>query len=159
MEYHFRKHPRLQNYDYAQNGAYFITICTRRKQKILCDICVGRDVLIPPNVALTRYGKITHEYIQGLPNHYHNLHLDKYVIMPNHIHLLISMQNSKKNDGASSIVTIVRSLKTFITRRIRENNWQDSFYEHIVRNNEDYLRIWSYIDNNPAMWLEDEYYC
>ena len=77
-----RKQNRLKEYDYSQNGYYFITICTADKQKILCNI-VGDDAHIVP----TKYGTVVEKFIQSIPG------IDKYVIMPNHIHLIIKNEN------------------------------------------------------------------
>ena len=87
-----RKPTRLKNYDYSQSGYYFITICTHNKQKLLCDI-VGGDVLYTPfKIHLKKYGLIADETIGQMNAFYDNLTVDKYVIMPNHIHLMIKIE-------------------------------------------------------------------
>ena len=82
-----RKPTRLRNYDYSQDGFYFITICTHNKQKILCDI-VGDGVYDIPQMNLTKYGNILEKYIVFMNSKYENVLINKYVIMPNHIDYL-----------------------------------------------------------------------
>ena len=94
-----RKPTRLKNFDYSQPGAYFVTICTHNKQKILCDI-VGTGVLDGPLNKLSDYGKIAERYILQLNDFYEHLSVDKYVIMPNHIHILLTVL---KYDGPSGL--------------------------------------------------------
>ena len=91
-----RKKIRLQNYDYSETGAYFITICTNKRRKILSKI-VGVDVPDDPRVELTAYGKIADKYINQLNNFYANISVEQYVIMPNHIHMILFV-----GDGGSS---------------------------------------------------------
>lgn len=158
MQHPTRKHPRLNNFDYSMPGAYFITICTRERQRILCDIIpVGRDDLgTPPyNIKLTRYGKIVNKYINLIPDNYKNVSVDKYVIMPDHIHLLLSL-TSKRCAGSShptDISTIIGVLKRLINKEIGKNIFQSSFNDHIIRDENDYLTRWNYIENNPLKLL------
>ncbi len=86
-----RKPTRLKDYDYSQNGAYFITICTAKRKPLLCEI-VGADIG-RPNVNLTEYGEIVKTAIDELPLHYKMVVIDKYVIMPNHLHLIMHIEN------------------------------------------------------------------
>ncbi len=156
-----RKHPRLKEYDYSQSGCYFVTICTACRKNLLSRIAVGRDALIPPQVHLTKIGGITEKYIRSIGDVYDAVSVDKYVIMPNHIHLLISFSAPEPVSGGMrasrpTLHTVVRSLKTMVTREIGQSVWQTSYYDHIIRNEKDYLEIWQYIDGNPARWAEDE---
>jgi REP element-mobilizing transposase RayT len=99
--------------------------------------------------------------IRALSGFYDGVDIPKYVIMPNHIHMLIVIDSARDGGMRTSrptLQTVIRSFKTFTTRQIGLSIWQDSFYEHIVRNNDDYLRIWQYIDGNPARWDEDDYH-
>jgi putative transposase len=161
MQYPYRKHPRLKNYDYSQNGAYFVTICTRDKQRILCDICVGRADHSPPRIRLSETGLIVDTLIQNIEQVYSGVITPIYVVMPNHIHLLLVFTNSPDGGMRSSrptLLTMIRSLKTLTTKKIGCQIWQDSFHDHIIRNEEDYQRIWQYIDTNPVKWVRDIYY-
>ena len=98
-----RKHTRLKNYDYSNNGYYFVTICTKDKKPILGKIVeqntVGRDALIPPNIILSNIGEIVEKYINNTNNIYENIIIDKYVIMPNNVHLIIKFEFPIKYGG------------------------------------------------------------
>lgn len=152
-----RKHPRLKNYDYSQNGSYFITICVKNRECILSEVCVGRDAHIPPFTKLSHIGETVDEYIHNIDCVYGNVAVDNYVIMPNHIHLLITVFDFKDNGGMRAsrptIMTVVRSLKTMVTKRVGYSVWQESFFDSIIRNETEYLRIWKYIDDNPSRWF------
>ena len=139
-----RKRLRLWNYDYAQKGCYFLTICTKNRKQLLSEIVCDGDG--PAVVRLKPYGIIAEQYIKTISG------IDKYVIMPNHIHMIIIHES----DGRS-IAADVRAFKGLATKRIGERIWQDSYYDHIIRNEADYQEKWNYIDANPAKWAEDEY--
>ena len=158
-----RKHVRLKNYDYSQNGAYFVTICTKERKPLLSSIPVGRGALTPPEIHLSQIGEISERYILSMSTAYACVHVDHYVIMPNHIHLLLRIDSAPASNGGMrasrpTLQTIVRSFKTLVTRQLGTSIWQDSFYEHIVRSEASYLEIWKYIDENPIKWQEDKYY-
>ena len=145
---------------------------------ILSSIAVGEG-LAPPAVALTPVGQIVEEQIQAIPARHPAIGIEKYVIMPNHVHLLVSIRDlsggaspsptvgteasSSEGDLLPSLFDVVRVLKSLTTRMARpflgENPlWQRSYHEHVIRNEEDYRQIWEYIDTNPAKWAEDRYY-
>jgi len=157
-----RKRNRLESYDYSQNGAYFITICTKDKRKLLGT--VGRDDLGTPFVTLSKQGSIAQKNIDLIELHYKCTLVDKYIIMPNHIHMIIVL--SILHDGvprssrptAVSISSIVAAFKKFTAKEMGINIWQTSFHDHVIRDEEDYLRIWQYTDENPAKWAEDAYF-
>ena len=158
-----RKHVRLKNYDYSQNGAYFVTICTKERKPLLSSIPVGRGALTTPEIHLSQIGEISERYILSMSTAYACVHVDHYVIMPNHIHLLLWIDSAPASNGGMrasrpTLQTIVRSFKTLVTRQLGTSIWQDSFYEHIVRSEASYLEIWKYIDENPIKWQEDKYY-
>ena len=151
-------------YDYAQNGAYFVTICTANRKCILSEIAVGRGAHTPPQVHLSKYGCIVDQYISNIHSVYASVTVDRYVIMPNHVHLLLRCSNTEPRTGGvwaprPTVMTVVRSLKTMVTKEIGHTIWQKSFYEHIIRNEDDYCGIWQYIDGNPQKWTMDEFYC
>lgn len=102
MELPKRKHPRLKEYDYSQNGCYFVTICTKDRQRLLSSIVVGRDDHIPPQVQLTEIGAIVDKYIRGIERAYETVFLDAYVIMPDHIHLLVRIEDVRNGPMWSS---------------------------------------------------------
>jgi REP element-mobilizing transposase RayT len=159
-----RKRPRLQNYDYNQNGVYFITFCTKHRLPIL-SVSVGRDdpARHPPVFELSEIGKNVDKYINSIPEHHPDTTVDKYVIMPNHVHLLLHLEcNASGAPGSSrptmTIPRIIAVIKRFSNKDSGMSLWQPSYYDHIIRDENDYLIRWKYIDDNPAKWLEDEYY-
>jgi len=165
-----RKHPRLKGYDYSQNGVYFVTICTKNREYMLCEIIgyngktweyVGRDDLGAPSFRLTEYGKVAERYVGTISCTYTNISVEKYVIMPNHVHFLLLINASEHGAPESSCPTvsqIIGAWKRLINHDCGRNLWQPSYYEHIIRDESDYLHHWQYIDDNPAKWAEDKYY-
>ena len=151
-----RKHIRLKEYDYSQNGYYFITICTAEKRKILCDISVGANC-VRPKITISEIGKLVEENIGILNDTYETVKVDKYVIMPNHIHLIVVIQGGR-TQFAPTVSRIIKQFKGKVTKQVGFCIWQKSFYDHIIRDEKDYLRILEYIENNPGKWTEDKYY-
>ena len=161
MELPKRKPNRLSSYDYDREGAYFITICTQDRKCMLSKI-VGDDALGVPENRLTDMGKIVDKYIRS-GNQMDRITVVKYVIMPNHIHVLLTVDMNSGTPRASSPTTaviprFVASLKRFSNQEIGENIFQRSFHDHVIRNQQDYLKIWEYIDNNPKQWELDCFY-
>ena len=105
---------------------------------------------------LSEAGAIVDGAIRAIPAHYPSVMLDKYVIMPNHVHLILNLQDTGK--PCLSISRIVQQLKGIITKRLCKNIWQIHFHDHVIRNAQDYREIWQYIDNNPTKWSLDRYY-
>ena len=127
-------------------------------------IVVGCDDLGAPHVELSEYGKIVQKNIELIESHYNNVSVSKYTIMPNHVHIIIAISNPQNGVPGSSrptalISTIIAAFKKFTTKEMETNIWQTSYCDHIIRNEADYLRVWQYIDENPAKWTEDAYYC
>ena len=145
-----RKPIRIVNYDYSTPGAYFITVCTANRKKIFWDN-VGADIIRPQDVPLSGIGKIVEQSILQIAAHYENIVMDKYCIMPDHIHLILRIESDM--DGriisAPTISTVIGSLKRWVSRQIGKPIWQKSFYDHGIRNQQDYDEIWEYIENNP----------
>ena len=156
-----RKHPRLKDFDYS-HGWYFVTICTAGKERILGRVCVGRGDHTPPCVELSATGRVVEKYIHGINAAYQNAITDKYVIMPNHVHLIVAIEPAAGggvwSPRPTNLMTVIRSFKTMVTKELGYSIWQTSYYDHVIRSEADYLRIWQYIDENPACWAEDEYY-
>lgn len=139
-------------------GAYFITICTKGRKELLSKI-VGDDAFIVPKNNLSQIGLICDKYINNINNKYENVAVDKYVIMPNHIHLIIFLHGTMKaSSPTKNIETIIRSFKTMVTREIGNTIWQRSYHDHIIRGDRDYDEIWEYIDTNPLKWKDDCFY-
>ena len=164
-----RKPTRLKNYDYSSPGAYFVTICTQNRRCVFSDIIVGA-IHESPVAELTEYGKIADTTIKKLNSRF-NVKIPKYVIMPNHIHMIIEITNPE-NIGAiresplqsrSLISKIIGYMKMNISKEIHKINpdeklWQRSFHDHIIRGDKDYDKIWEYIDTNVLRWEMDCFY-
>ena len=159
MELPKRKPNRLSDYDYSSPNAYFITICTDKRRNLFWKN-VGAIIDRPQDVPLTDLGFIIQRCINEIPQHYPAITLEHFVIMPNHIHLLLQINTG--DDGRSMIAptisTVVRLLKGEVSRQAGFSVWQKGFYDHIIRNDCDYLNIWNYIDGNPGKWVEDKLY-
>ena len=151
MELPIRKSTRIPGYDYSTDNYYFITICTKNKKCIF-----GK-----PN-ALSTLGKIAKEYILQIPEKYPQVTVDKYVVMPNHIHMILVL-DSKNFITKPTISQIIGQYKMSVTKKFGnvidfEKIWQRSFHDHIIRNQQGYEKIWKYIENNPIKWEEDCFY-
>ena len=151
-----RKHPRLKNYDYSQNWAYFITICAFQKQKIFSSI--SGDHKGEAFGTLSIFGQIAKKQVEEIQFRFPGIVVDKYVIMPNHIHLLLTVEKPEK-----SICDVICAFKSITARNCRRiapelRVFQASFHDHIIRNESDYLRIWNYIDTNVQRWENDCFY-
>ena len=168
MELPKRKPTRLKGYDYSQNGAYFITICTHNRKCLFSNI-VGAIHELPEN-KLTPYGKIVKQIIEILPDRF-NVSIPKYVIMPNHIHLIIEIYNGDEKRAIresplqyhrSVIDKMVGFLKMNVSKKIHNEHsdkiWQRSYHDHIIRGEKDYQKIWEYIDTNSLKWGSDCFY-
>ena len=185
-----RKSIRLKDFNYNSRGAYFITICTNQRRKILSRIVGGdvldapfrdvldapfRDVLdapsvkgdvldAPPHIELLPHGKIADKYINQLNDFYNDIKIDKYVIMPNHIHLIIfvldngASRTSPPTKQHSSVSRFVSTFKRFCNRECGYNIWQRYYNDHVIRNQKDYENHLKYIYENPIRWHYDELY-
>jgi putative transposase len=172
---HHRRSIRLKEYDYTQPGGYFITIVAYQRDCLFGEIVNGE-------MRLKDLGKIADECWRSIPNHFPNVELGAYVIMPNHVHGILVINDPAGIDSIpserrgtiyrapteqfqkpvpGSMPTIVRTFKAAVTRRSgREHNatgiWQRNYYEHVIRNHEEWDRIHRYIEANPSMWTEDD---
>lgn len=154
-----RKPNRLPHFDYSHYGAYFITICTKDKLCTLGRIQQG-DIFHRASCLLTPTGKLVAQQIQEMEHHYSHIYIDKYVIMPNHIHMILFIsENTFSSSPANSVIpSFVSTFKRFTNKKADTNLWQRSYHDHIIRNDVDYSLIWKYIDNNPEKWAEDCFY-
>jgi REP element-mobilizing transposase RayT len=175
-----RKDLRLKHYDYSSAGAYFVTICTKDRKRILSNIIkpsVGVGALDDPlngflnepqipQIQLTEIGKVTEKYLLSSEN-IPGVKIDRYVIMPDHIHVIIFLYPDKytsRKDGSSRAPTptnemlphIVSTFKRFCNREIGNNIFQRGYMEHIVRDREDYETRAKYIYENPIRWYYDK---
>ncbi len=158
MELPQRKHPRLKEFDSSTPGAYFITICTDNRKPILSKI------------TLKKYGAVAEKYIKQLNDFYDNISINNYYIMPDHIHLLISVRADESGQSGTPVPTLqnehskrnsiiskfVSTFKRFCNKTYGHNIWQERYYDHIIRNQADYIETWKYIDDNPAKRLREK---
>ena len=154
-----RKRNRLQGYDYSLNGTYDLTLCVEGRHNLLGEIGVGA-IINRPQVILSDYGKIVDTAINNISKYYPQINVDKYVIMPNHIHMILVINTHSRRliIAPTTVSNVIKGMKSYVTKQIGFSFWQRSFYDHIVRDEEDYLQRWQYIDENPAKWAEDEFY-
>ena len=143
-----RKKLRLENFDYGSKAYYFLTICVKNKENIL-----WKDEQKAEN-GFSEIGKIIENEINKIERIYQNVYIDKYVIMPNHIHLILCIEGNEE----ITVSRIVKQFKGSITKIVGFSIWQSSFYDHVIRNQKEYQEIWKYIDENPIKWELDEYF-
>jgi len=171
LDKHHRRSIRLPGYDYMQNGAYFITVCTKNRECLFGEIEDGE-------MHLNDTGNIAFQCWQEIPAHFPHVVPDRFVIMPNHIHGILFITDSivggnvvgaknfsplpgQRPAGTSQTIgSIVRGFKIGVTKWMRRNTsvqtvWQRNYYEHIVRNDDALNRIRRYIDDNPSKWEWD----
>ncbi len=157
-----RKSTRLKNYDYSKVGVYFVTVCTENQRNILGSI-VGEGFPLP---RLSEYGRIVDDIIKELPLKYDAISVDYYVIMPNHIHLMVAISHGDgRGNPSPTLSTVIGWLKYSTTKKINEISrstgqkvFQRSFYDHVIRNRRDYEEHIRYIHDNPIRWKFDELY-
>ena len=151
-----RKQNRLPDFDYSTPNAYFLTICTQGRRNLFWTN-VGAIIDSPQKVPLNDLGMIVKECIREIPAHYPAITLDHFVIMPNHVHILlqINTDNNGRSMIAPTISTVIRSLKGTVSKRAGCSVWQKGFYDHVIRNQDDYLQVWNYIEGNPGKWPDD----
>ena len=154
MEHPERKPNRLIEYNYRTNGAYFVTICTQDRKKILSSI-VGDGFPVPKP-----YGLIAEAILRQIPNKFPVVSVDKYIIMPDHIHILLRIDHDFGTGNPSpTLGNIVGWYKYQVTKQINftttkcDRIFQRSYYDHVIRNQKDHDEIWEYIENNPRKWL------
>ena len=161
-KWHNRRNIRLKGYDYNVPGVYFLTICVENRKCVLSRI-VGTNILDGPKIELLPYGTIVAKYINQLNEFYEHLSVDSYVIMPNHIHILLRVTDRPSGTPVptaqnSKISHFVSTLKRFCNKEYEKNIWQARSYDHVIRDQADYDQHLQYIYNNPFRWQEDELY-
>ena len=176
-----RKRMRLSGFDYNECYRVFLTICVKDRRCLLARI-VGTGVPDGPHcvpqsearVELKRAGKIADEVIRKMNSFYEYVSVDEYVIMPNHIHFLLSFYpegdscsedgpsgtpvptgNAKQNSRLSKFSS---SFKRFCNKEYGENLWQYRSYDHVIRDRDDLVKHINYIWENPARWHLDQLY-
>ena len=177
---HYRRSIRVQGYDYASAGAYFVTICTQNRDYLFGNIIDG-------TMRLNKAGEMIQTVWNEIPGHYIDIDVDEFVIMPNHIHGIIVIvgagpcacpdadsHTNRQPRGVAptrlSLPDVVHRFKTLTTKRyvdgvknyrwrpFARTLWQRNYWEHIIRSEDDLNLTREYIHNNPAQWELDELY-
>lgn len=163
---------RLKGFDYNNQGAYFLTICTHNRKQILSRIVGGVVPDAPCVTELLFCGRIADKYIKQLNSFYDDIEVISYVIMPNHIHLLLFIKNPESSEllpnGASrtppptaqhsKVSRFVSTFKRYCNKEYGSNIWQRYYYDHIIRSVDDYGEHLQYIYENPIRWKFDKLY-
>ena len=171
---HHHRSIRLRGFDYARPGAYFVTICTRERACLFGDVVDGALVS-------NEYGRVMGSCWQALPRHFPHVRLDAFVVVPNHVHGVIVITDLPlqpqwgrgeafaahasplQGTKSGSLGAIVQSFKSVSTRKINQIRgtpgmplWQRNYYEHVIRNEDEWNEIRTYIIENPRHWEWDE---
>ena len=160
---HHRRSVRLAGYDYSQCGAYFVTICAYNRKRLFGNIVDG-------NVKLNEIGVMVKHAWECLPQQYPYVSIDEFVLMPNHFHGILIITGDPGDSRYKPVGRLVGVFKTITTKRFNETRfgrfanrpyiggkiWQRNYYEHIIRDEDDYLRISWYIQTNPSNWHNDK---
>ena len=156
MELPKRKPNRLTQFHYNSPGAYFITICTQNRKKLFWTHA-GAMIDRPQNAPLTNLGQIVHRCIGDIPRHYPAITVDHFVIMPDHIHLLLQIHTDPhgRSITAPTISTAIRLFKGTVSKQAGFPIWQKGYYDHVIRSERDYQDAWNYIEGNPCKSIED----
>ena len=162
-QFYSRKPTRLPEYCYSRCGLYFITICTKDKQCILGTVSAPKNEAELPEVHLSSVGSLVDAEIRRQNSCYSHIFIEKYIVMPNHVHLLLHLQNGSDDTAAvnranEAIPKYISALKRFTNKFVGFDLWQRSYHDHIIRTEQEYLKIWQYIDSNAAKWQSDCYY-
>ncbi|MCL2057205.1 MAG: transposase [Oscillospiraceae bacterium] len=156
-----RKIIRLQGYDYSENGAYFVTICAQNKSHVFD---VGAAPCGRPNEPRALYNP--EKWLIKIESKF-NVNIDKYVIMPNHVHFIIFLSGGHMGPPLHEIISwfktmttneYIRGVKAGLYPQFDKKLWQRSFHDRIIRGESEYQKIWNYIETNPARWHEDRYF-
>ena len=169
-----RRSIRLRGYDYSQPGSYFVTVCTKGRESLFGNV-------IDEEVALNFAGRVVQEEWSYTEIVHPEVQVDEFVIMPNHIHGIITIRepeglvgghgraplpcgNSIFQRPPRSLGSLISGFKSAATKRINQSRhtpgqpiWQRNYYEHIIRRETDINRIRQYIHDNPAKWADDKY--
>jgi REP element-mobilizing transposase RayT len=132
-------------------------MCVKDRHEIFGQI-VGATVPGRPSMEYSELGKFIDETIMYYIKINTDVIFDRYVIMPNHIHMIIIIRSETGDRGRSPLQFIVRNLKSYVTKQAGFSLWQKSFHDHIIRNENEYNKIADYIDNNPMLWKDDCFY-
>ena len=145
-----RKNNRLLGFNYANSASYFITICTENRRNIFWSEKMDGS--------LSDGGSILEQEIKAAPERFALTRIDKYVIMPDHVHLIITLIGAMPgtDEKTPDVKNVIGSLKARVSGKIGKGRsvWQKSFYDHVIRNDDEYSYVWEYIEYNPCKYLQ-----
>ncbi|HEY3132705.1 MAG TPA: transposase [Acidobacteriota bacterium] len=170
LDFPQRKSIRLKGYDYTREGSYYVTLCTQNKKCIFGKVVEGQ-------MELNDLGKIVAGSWKWLARRYSYVELDEWIVMPNHFHGILVIVGTgdlrtvptdsnpvQKSGKIKPLGRLIGAFKTVSSTRISQLSslsasevWQRDFYDHIIRDRADLLRIRQYIRENPMCWTDDPY--
>lgn len=150
--YSVRKSPRMPGFDYSTENYYFVTVCTNEKK-----------CLFGKPGQLNTFGNIVKRQIEEICEHFPRVQVDNFVVMPNHIHMILILGCDLNSGTLPSLETVVGSLKSGVSKQIHKLKpditvWQRSFHDHVIKNQKAYENIWQYVTYNHQKWTEDCFY-
>jgi putative transposase len=165
---HHRCSIRLKDYDYSQAGAYFVTLCTKDRECLMGEIVDGQ-------MQLNHYGQIAANCWEWLPRQYEYIDMDEWIIMPNHLHGILVINDDGRKGGSRTAPTqatkrkslgrLIGAFKTVSSKQINTIRktpgaviWQRNYFERVIRNKDELRKIRDYIIGNPLTWEQDENY-
>ena len=165
MAFKARKNIRLANWDYSNHAAYHVTICTHDKSCLFGHVEAPdesrkqADCTLVPTMRHSDLGLICEEIIARTEADYADITLLAHVVMPNHVHMLVSIEPK----ATTKLGSFIRTVKARVTAQARKTRpgieiWQRGYHDHIIRGEDDFEKTWEYIENNPAKWADDRYY-
>ena len=140
-----RKSPRIREFDYSSAYMYHVVMVTENRLKVFGEIVNGQMIL-------NHEGHIADKAIRGIPDHYPRVDIEESIIMPDHIHLLLSIEGDPQVPSNPDLRKIISAFKSIVSRQCGRPIWQRSFYDHIIRNDQDYMETVYYIQGNPIEW-------
>ena len=153
-----RKSIRYKNFDYSQCGSYFITICTRNRENLFWDMKKVyqtkqtndlEHIINSEFLPLNNVGKIIEKNLMVWQNTYKNVKIENFVIMPNHIHLIVSILGSESGNKNPDVSRMVSQFKARVTKETGQSIWQKSYFDHIIINEKEFNNYFDYIESNP----------
>ncbi len=163
-KFHTRKVHRLADYDYSKPGAYFLTICTKNHLNYFWDgeidthkltwMSVGTNCVRLSGLPLSEIGTLVSMELEKWHVTYESVLLHSYVIMPDHIHLIVAImpETHGRTQFVPTVDRMVKQFKGAISKRVGFPVWQNSFYDHVIRSRDDYHECTQYIINNPLRY-------
>lgn len=147
-----RKRERLDEYDYSRAGSYYVTVCTANRECIFwtgrsSELSAGGNTVTVPIAELSESGRIAEANVKKIHG------IDKYVIMPNHIHMIITFATSGDHDLRQEM----RNFKSLVSKEIGQSVWERGYFDRIIRGREEYEKYSEYISDNPKKWIIDEF--